>query len=322
MHAMAHPEISVAPMMAHTDRHCRRLHREFTRAALLYTEMITVPALLRGPRARLLGFDALEHPVAAQLGGADPQEVAAAAELVQAAGYDAVNLNVGCPSGAVQRGRFGAVLMAEPERVAAIARHSAERIRIPFTVKCRIGVDGRDDFRFLERFVATVADAGVDTFIVHARKALLGGLSPRDNRRVPPLRHEQVYRLKARFPDLTIITNGGIASAAEAARHLAHVDGVMIGRAACDNPWLLAELEGRSPTLDAVLGGYLPYIRAELARGTRLRHIARHLAPLFRGRPGARQARRVLLEGARDDAAGVEVIERARRALNPLRRAA
>ena len=315
-------------MMAWTDRHCRRLHRLFAPDARLYTEMVTAAALLHGRREQLLAFDAAEHPVAIQIGGSEPAEVAAAAVLAEQAGFDEINLNVGCPSERVQSGCFGAALMAEPERVAAIAARCIASLQVPFTVKCRLGVDDLDSEAFLERFVATVAAAGVETFIVHARKAILAGLSPAENRSVPALDYQRVYRLKARHPELTIIINGGIDSVDASLAHLQHVDGVMLGRAAYHHPGLLSELNaaitGRGLVMDerAALNAYLPYVRSELAAGTALRHLSRHLLHLFAGQSGARRYRRILTEGARRPGAGMEVIEEALAVFDGGRRAA
>ncbi len=315
-------------MMAWTDRHCRRLHRLFAPDARLYTEMVTAAALLHGRREQLLAFDAAEHPVAIQIGGSEPAEVAAAAVLAEQAGFDEINLNVGCPSERVQSGCFGAALMAEPERVAAIAARCIASLQVPFTVKCRLGVDDLDSEAFLERFVATVAAAGVETFIVHARKAILAGLSPAENRSVPALDYQRVYRLKARHPELTIIINGGIDSVDASLAHLQHVDGVMLGRAAYHHPGLLSELNaaitGRGQVMDerAALNAYLPYVRSELAAGTALRHLSRHLLHLFAGQSGARRYRRILTEGARRPGAGMEVIEEALAVFDGGRRAA
>jgi tRNA-dihydrouridine synthase A len=276
---------SVAPMMDWTDRHCRAFHRQLTKRALLYTEMVTAPAILRGDRARLLGMSDIEHPVALQLGGSDPVALAEAAAIGETYGYDEINLNIGCPSDRVQEGRFGACLMAEPELVAACVAAMQRRVKVPVTVKCRIGIDEQDSERDLQRFIDVVAGAGVRTFIVHARKAWLQGLSPKQNREVPPLDYARVYRLKAAHPELTIVVNGGIATLAEAAAHLEHVDGVMLGRAAYQTPYILAEVDRRFfdpgadvPTRAEAIEGLLPHIEHHLAAGGRLNNVVRHVA--------------------------------------------
>jgi tRNA-dihydrouridine synthase A len=303
-------------MMDWTDRHCRRLHRTLTRRARLYTEMLTAEAVIHGDRARLLGFDPAEHPVALQLGGADPARLALAARIGEDFGYDEINLNVGCPSDRVQSGRFGACLMVEPELVAECMAAIGAAVRVPATVKCRIGVDDQDPEGALWRLVDLCGGAGVSVFVVHARKAWLKGLSPKENREVPPLDYPLVWRLKRERPDLTIVINGGLASLDEAAAHLAHVDGVMLGRAAYHEPGLLGEAdrrvfgEGQDVTPEAAVALYLPYVRRELERGTHLAAMTRHMLGLFHGRPGARAWRRILtVEGAKAGA-GVEVIER------------
>ncbi len=307
-------------MMQCTDRHDRYLLRLISRHALLYTEMIPCGALLHGDRRRFLAFHPAEHPVALQLGGSEPAEMAECARLAQAAGYDEVNVNVGCPSSRVSAGRFGACLMAEPERVARCVEAMGRAVDIPVTVKTRIGVDARDSFEELCAFVATVAAAGCATFVIHARKAWLKGLSPRQNREVPPLDYAAVRGVKAEFPELEIVINGGIGSLEAARAQLAHVDGAMIGRAAYENPYLLARADALffdDPHAQAsrgeILQGYTEYVRRELARGVFLRHMTRHLFGLFQGCPGARRWRRHLSEaGARADA-GAEVIEQAYR---------
>ena len=290
--------VAVAPMMERTDRHCRYFLRLITRHALLYTEMITTPAILHGDRGRLLGFDPAERPLALQLGGGDPDELAACAAIAEAWGYDEVNLNVGCPSGRVRSGRFGACLMAEPDRVAACVAAMAAATAIPVTVKCRTGIAGHDGYDNLRRFVETVSAAGCTSFIVHARDAILDGLSPRQNREIPPLRHDLVYRLKADLPDLEIVLNGGLDSAAGVDAALSHVDGAMIGRAAYHDPWLLAAVErrvfgGTPPAArHAVIDGFLDYARQQCLTGVPLQRLARHVLGLFQGRPGARAWRR------------------------------
>jgi tRNA-dihydrouridine synthase A len=297
-------ELSVAPMMAWTDRHCRYLHRLVSSRAMLFTEMITSGALLNGPAERLLRFDPSEHPVAIQLGGSEPSAMAEAARMAAAAGFDEININVGCPSPRVQRGAFGACLMREPELVAALVDAMHAATEIPVTVKCRLGVDDDDSQEQLESFVTTVASAGCRRFYVHARKALLNGLSPAENRTVPPLEYERVYALKARHPELTIVINGGIDDADEALAHLARVDGLMIGRRAYQAPLFLNMLAHRlydEPLLDAceVMGVYTDYMARELKSGTRLADMTRHCLGLFAGMPGARHFRRLLSDHRR-----------------------
>jgi tRNA-dihydrouridine synthase A len=310
-----------APLMDWTDRHCRRLHRGLTQRARLYTEMLTAEAVIHGDPARLLGFDAAEHPVALQLGGSDPAKLVRAARIGEDFGYDEINLNVGCPSDRVQSGRFGACLMAEPALVAECMAAIGAAVRVPATVKCRIGVDDQDPEQSLFGLVDTCAAAGVSVFVVHARKAWLKGLSPKQNRDVPPLDYPLVWRLKRERPDLTIVINGGIGSLDEAEAHLGHVDGVMLGRAAYHTPGLLGEVDRRffgaaeDVTPAAAVAAYLPYVRAELAAGTHLAAMTRHMLGLFHGCPGARAWRRILtVEGAKTGA-GVEVIEQALAAL-------
>jgi tRNA-dihydrouridine synthase A len=316
-------------MMDWTDRHCRYFHRLLSPHALLYTEMVTAPAVLHGDRARLLGFDPAEHPVALQLGGAEPRELAQAARVGEEVGYDEINLNVGCPSDRVQSGRFGACLMREPALVADCIASMRAAVSIPVTVKCRIGVDEQDEDADLERFVETVRSTGCRVFVVHARKAWLEGLSPKENREVPPLNYERVYRLKREFPELTIVVNGGIATLAEVREHLRHVDGVMLGRTAYHEPYRLAEIEREIfatplPDRDEALARLRPYVEAHLARGDRLQHISRHILGLYQGLPGARAYRRLLSEQAHYADAGYDVIERAisLRRGNPALRAA
>ncbi|WP_291180489.1 tRNA dihydrouridine(20/20a) synthase DusA [Hyphomicrobium sp.] len=305
----------IAPMMDWTDRHCRTFHRLMTRHARLYTEMVTAEAVLHGDRARLIGFGAEERPLALQLGGSNPAKLAEAAAVGEAFGYDEINLNVGCPSPRVQEGCFGASLMAEPELVAACVRAMSAAVRIPVTVKCRIGIDDQDTEADLTRFVATVADAGVTTFIVHARKAWLDGLSPKENREVPPLDYARVYRLKAARPDLTIMLNGGIETLEACAEHLAHVDGVMLGRAAYQTPYILAGVDQALfgsdvpvPARGEVLERLLPYVRRHLAEGGRLNSVTRHILGLYHGQPRARQFRRHLSEHGVGDGPGLDVL--------------
>jgi tRNA-dihydrouridine synthase A len=310
-------QLSVAPMMDWTDRHCRVLHRQLTSRALLYTEMLTTGAILHGDRARLLAFDAAEHPVALQLGGSDPADLVQAARIGEAEGYDEINLNVGCPSDRVQSGRFGACLMREPELVAECMAAIAAAVKVPATVKCRIGVDDQDPEESLFRLVDLCAKAGVDHFVVHARKALLQGLSPKENRDVPPLNYPLVYRLKRERPELTIVINGGVGSLDEAQAHLAHVDGVMLGRAAYHTPGLLGEVDQRLFGADGVVTAveaverYKAYIARELAKGTHLAAMTRHMLGLFHGAPGARAWRRILTVEGVKAGAGLEVIDAA-----------
>jgi tRNA-dihydrouridine synthase A len=302
-------------MMDWTDRHCRTFHRIMTARARLYTEMVTADAAIHGDRERLLGFAAAEHPIALQLGGSDPSKLAEAAAIGEAFGYDEINLNVGCPSSRVQEGRFGACLMAEPDLVAACVRAMADRVRIPVTVKCRIGIDAQDSEADLSRFIATVADAGITTFVVHARKAWLDGLSPKENREVPPLDYARVYRLKAARPDLTIVLNGGVETLEASAEHLRHVDGVMVGRAAYQTPYLLADVDGvvfgsDAPALSRgdVLERLLPYVREHLAAGGRLNSVTRHILGIYHGQPRARVFRRHLSEHGVGEGPGIDVL--------------
>jgi tRNA-dihydrouridine synthase A len=326
MNALSH-RFSVAPMMDWTDTHCRVLHRSLTRRALLYTEMVTADAILHGDCQRLLGFDACEHPVALQLGGSEPEALAEAAHIAERFGYDEINLNVGCPSGRVQSGRFGACLMKEPELVADCMTAMRKAITLPVTVKCRIGVDDQDPELALRELITRCADQGVRHFAVHARKAWLQGLSPKENRDVPPLDYELVYRVKRENPSLTIVLNGGIQTLDEAERHLAHVDGVMLGRAAYQNPGLLAQIDARffgdAPRdLNEALAEFSHYIERKLGEGVRLSSMTRHMLGLFHGQPGARAFRRYLSEHAVRDGAGIEVLREALRYLTSERQAA
>ncbi len=296
---------SVAPMMEWTDRHCRFFHRLLTRRALLYTEMLTTGAVLHGDRSRLLRHDAAEHPVALQLGGSDPRALAQCARIGADAGFDEINLNAGCPSDRVQDGRFGACLMAEPDLVGDCVVAMKGAVTIPVTVKCRIGIDEQDPETALENFAQAVEQAGTDALIVHARKAWLKGLSPRENREIPPLDYERVYRLKQARPRLSVVLNGGIGSVKAALAHLDRVDGVMMGRAAYQEPWRLIGVDpllfGEIPPLPspkAAAMALMPYIERELAQGTRLHAITRHLHGLFRAVPGARAFRRQLAGAA------------------------
>ena len=295
------PAISVAPMMEWTDRHCRYFHRLLAPRALLYTEMITTSALLHGDHHRLLDFDPMEQPLALQVGGSEPAAMAASARLAAEAGYVEVNINCGCPSPRVQSGAFGACLMREPATVAECVRAMRDAADLPVTVKSRIGVDRDESFESLLGFIDTVAEAGCRRFVVHARSAWLDGLSPRQNREIPPLRHDLVHRLKQTRPQLQVIINGGISSVAEVCDHLRWVDGVMLGREAYHNPWRLTEIDAaldprqsRLPDRAAVVYEMLPYVERQLARGTRLAAITRHMLGLFRGRPGGRAWRRHL----------------------------
>ena len=313
--------LSVAPMMDWTDRHCRYFRRLLAPHARLYTEMVTSAALVHGDRQRLLGFDDAEHPVALQLGGSDPQELAQAARIGADFGYDEINLNVGCPSNRVQSGRFGACLMHEPALVADCFTSMREAVTIPVTIKCRLGVDDQDEYADLQHFIETVAARGCGIFIVHARKAWLKGLSPKENREVPPLNYQRVYQLKRDFPALTILINGGIQSLAEVQNHLMHTDGVMLGRTAYHEPYRLAELEHAlfgTPLPDrmALIRQMREYTERHLAEGGKLNHISRHLLGLFQGLPGARGWRRHLSENAHRDNADWGVVERS---LAPIR---
>ena len=315
--------LSVAPMMDWTDRHCRAFHRVLTRHALLYTEMVTAPAVIHGDRERLLGFDPCEHPVALQLGGSEPAQLADAARIGAAMGYDEINLNVGCPSDRVQSGRFGACLMREPELVAECMAAIREAVDVPATVKCRIGVDDQDPAESLFATVDASAAVGVTTFIVHARKAWLKGLSPKENRDIPPLDYALVRRLKRERPELTVIINGGIASLDEAEAHLddadgVQLDGVMLGRAAYHEPAILGEVDRRLFGLTAAdvdpfaaIEAYRPYLATRLDEGVRLASMTRHMLGLMHGRPGARAFRRILTVESNGPAAGLEVIDRA-----------
>lgn len=304
-------------MMDWTDRHCRAFHRTLTSRALLYTEMLTTGAVLHGDRARLLAFNPVEQPLALQLGGSDPRDLALSARIVEDLGYSEINLNVGCPSDRVQSGRFGACLMREPRLVADCMAAIINEVRIPATVKCRIGVDEQDPDESLFGLVDLCAAAGVDTFIVHARKAWLAGLSPKENRDIPPLDYEIVYRLKRERPDLSIVINGGIDTLEQCKVHLDHLDGVMLGRAAYHQPELLGGVDrllfddGPEVNGSDAVEAYLPYVRQELSRGTHLPAMTRHMLGLFHGRPGARKWRRILTVEAARTGAEESVIARA-----------
>ena len=307
---------SVAPMMEWSDRHCRMLHRCLTARARLYTEMVTAQAVIRGDREKLLGYDRREHPVALQLGGAEPELLAQAARIGADFGYDEINLNVGCPSDRVQSGRFGACLMREPDLVAACVAAMSDAVTLPVTVKCRIGVDDQDPEVALRALIGACRAAGARIFIVHARKAWLEGLSPKENREVPPLDYALVYAVKRENPELTIVVNGGIDSLDAAAEHLNKIDGVMLGRAAYQHPAILGEVDARffggptRPVEDSV-GEYLEYISARLGEGVPLHAMTRHMLGLFNGRPGARQFRRHLSENATRTGAGLDVLRTA-----------
>jgi tRNA-dihydrouridine synthase A len=303
--------LSVAPMMEWTDRHCRVFHRQITRHTWLYTEMVTTGALVYGDVERHLRYDEVEHPVALQLGGSDPADLAKSAKLGEQWGYDEINLNCGCPSERVQKGAFGACLMGEPQLVADCVKAMRDAVSIDVTVKHRIGIDYNEDYGFVRDFIGTIADAGCKTFIVHARNAVLKGLSPKENREIPPLRYEVAYQLKREFPELEIIINGGIKLDEEIAQHLQHVDGVMVGREAYHNPWLMANWDARFYGDDSqaprsrvdVLQAMLPYIARQLeqhgAQGLKLNGITRHLLGLMTGLPGARAFRRQLSDPAK-----------------------
>lgn len=311
--------ISVAPMMGCTDRHCRYFFRQLAPRVRLYTEMVTAQAVTLGRAHRLLAFDPAEHPVAVQLAGSEPRLLARAAAIAAGYGYDEVNLNVGCPSPRVQAGEFGVCLMRHPERVADCVAAMQAAVAVPVTVKIRLGVDGQDSYEFLADFVAQVAGAGCRTFIVHARKAILQGLSPRNNLQAPPLRYEVVYRLKRDFPQLAIHINGGVNSLEQVALHLEHVDGVMIGRKVYREPWFLTRIQQRffgtsEPRSDldrrAVLHRMIAYAQGQVAAGVRLQQVTRHLLGLYTGVPGARRWRRFLAEQAAQSGAGPEVLAR------------
>ncbi len=308
----------VAPMLDWTDRHCRYFHRLLSKQAVLYTEMVTTGALLHGDPERHLRFNPAEHPVALQLGGSDPQEMAECARLAESYGYDEVNINVGCPSERVQKGAFGACLMAEPQLIADCVAAMRAAVTIPVTVKNRIGIDDQDDYGGLHQFISTVSQAGCETFIIHARKAWLQGLSPKENRDIPPLRYELVYQIKQEFPQLEIIINGGITTLEQCQQHLQYVDGVMVGREAYHNPWLLAQVDPLiygidAPFLDrkAVLEAFLDYVQAQQAAGVALNHLSRHILGLFQGMPGARGFRRLISENAHKADAGIELLREA-----------
>ncbi len=309
---------SIAPMMDWTDRHERVFLRGLTRHALLYTEMVTTGAILHGERTRLIGFSPIEHPLALQLGGSEPADLARCTAIAEAWGYDEVNLNLGCPSDRVQRGRFGACLMREPALVARCVTAMRAATSLPVTAKLRLGIDQHDSFAYLRDFVDRLADAGCQRFILHARKAWLKGLSPKQNRELPPLDHGRVYRLKQERPELAIVNNGGILDLDQAADHLRQVDGVMLGRVAYQNPYLLAEVDRRffgdprlPPSRTEVVEAFLPYVAECCAAGIPLKAMTRHILGLFNGQPGARQWRRYLSENAVKSGASPHVIRQA-----------
>ncbi|EKO3432518.1 tRNA dihydrouridine(20/20a) synthase DusA [Vibrio fluvialis] len=310
--------LSVAPMLDWTDRHCRYFHRLLSSQTLLYTEMVTTGAIIHG-KGDFLAYNEEEHPVALQLGGSNPADLARCAKLAQERGYDEINLNVGCPSDRVQNGRFGACLMAEPDLVAQCVAAMKEVVDIPVTVKTRIGIDDQDSYEFLTNFVTLVSETGgCEQFTIHARKAWLSGLSPKENREIPPLDYPRAYQLKQDFPHLTIAVNGGVKTLAEAKEHLQHLDGVMIGREAYQSPYLLAEVDQQIFGLDTpvkkrsqVVQEMYPYIEQQLAQGSYLGHITRHMLGLFQNMPGARQWRRHISENAHKAGAGIEVVEQA-----------
>ena len=298
---MSH-RFSIAPMMDRTDRHCRYFHRLLTGKSLLYTEMLHSNAVIKGNTDKLLSYSHDEHPLAIQLGGSDPESLAEASVISEEFGYKEINLNVGCPSSKVQKGRFGAILMKEPKLVAKCVSNMKNSVSIPVTVKCRIGVDDMDQDTQLDRFIEEVSFEGCNTFIIHARKAWLKGLSPRDNREIPPLNYERVYKLKDKFDHLNIVINGGIKTVEESLEHLNHVDGVMVGREAYDNPLMLNSIDKEiyketenSLTRTEILIKLLPYIQSEVNKGTKITHITRHIMGLFRGFHGAKEIRKYLV---------------------------
>ncbi|HEY9030657.1 MAG TPA: tRNA dihydrouridine(20/20a) synthase DusA [Kangiella sp.] len=309
-------KICIAPMLDWTDRHQRRFMRLITKHAVLYTEMITTGAIIHGGAERHLKFNQEEHPVAVQLGGSDPKDLAHCAKICEDFGYDEINLNVGCPSDRVQNGRFGACLMAEPELVAECMSAMANVVDVPVTVKSRIGIDDLDSYEHLHRFVNTVQSAGVKTFIIHARKAWLSGLSPKENREIPPLRYDVAYQIKQDFPELEIIVNGGVTTLEQAEEHMQHADGVMIGREAYHNPYFLSEADNRFygthydiPTRFEIAREYMDYIQSQLKQDVYLGHMTRHILGLFFAQPKGKLWRRYLSENAYKKGAGLEVLE-------------
>jgi tRNA-dihydrouridine synthase A len=324
---MTSPELdrrfTLAPMMEWSTSDCRTFWRFLTKKAVLYSEMVTTGALLHGDKARFLDYNACEHPLALQLGGSNPKDLAECSRIAEGWGYDEVNLNCGCPSDRVQNGMIGACLMAEPELVADCIATMQNAVKIPVTVKHRIGIDDMEDYDGLVKFVSTIAETGCKTFIVHARKAWLKGLSPKENREVPPLQYDKVYQLKQDFPHLEIIINGGITTLEQSQQLLAHVDGVMLGREAYANPYLLAEVDQKiygtsNPVIsrNEVMAGFIAYCEEQLANGTRLNHLTRHILGLYQGLPRARQFRRILSEQAHKPGAGIEVLQQALEVLN------
>ena len=295
-------KFSVAPMMDRTDRHCRYFHRKLTQRSLLYTEMLHCNAIVRGDKNNLLKYSPKEQPLAIQIGGSDPILLSEASEISEEFGFSEINLNIGCPSDKVQKGKFGAVLMKEPELVARCIKAMKNSTSLPVTVKCRIGVDEMEENKHLDEFIEVVHQAGCETFIVHARKAWLQGLSPKDNREIPPLNYKRVYKLKEKFPQLNIVINGGITSIDDSLEHLKYVDGVMIGRKAYDDPFILTEVDNRIydeektfVSLDKILVSLLPYIKSEIGNGTKITHITKHLMGLFKGLNGAKDMRKHLV---------------------------
>ncbi|GAA4088073.1 tRNA dihydrouridine(20/20a) synthase DusA [Zhongshania borealis] len=305
----------VAPMLDWSDRHCRVFWRQLSRHAVLYTEMITTGALIHGDQERHLDYSDIEHPVALQLGGSDPAALATSVRMAEQWQYDEVNLNCGCPSDRVQNGFFGACLMSRPSLVADCVKAMKDAGNLPITVKHRIGIDDQEGYGPLQEFVGAIAEAGTDAIIVHARKAWLQGLSPKENREIPPLNYDLVYQLKKDFPELEIIINGGIQTLADASSHLSYVDGIMVGRSAYQTPYLLAEVDehfyqqaATSKTRRDIIHDLLPYIEVELAKGTRLNHMTRHILGLFNGQAGGKLFRRHISEHAHRPGAGVEVL--------------
>ena len=295
-------KFSVAPMMDRTDRHCRYFHRKLTQRSLLYTEMLHCNAIVRGDKNNLLKYSPKEQPLAIQIGGSDPILLSEASEISEEFGFSEINLNIGCPSDKVQKGKFGAVLMKEPELVARCIKAMKNSTSLPVTVKCRIGVDEMEENRHLDEFIEVVHQSGCETFIVHARKAWLQGLSPKDNREIPPLNYKRVYKLKEKFPQLNIVINGGITSIDDSLEHLKYVDGVMIGRKAYDDPFILTEVDNKIydeektfVSLDKILVSLLPYIKSEIGNGTKITHITKHLMGLFKGLNGAKDMRKYLV---------------------------
>ena len=309
--------LSVAPMMDWTDRHCRYFHRLLAPSALLYTEMVTTGAIIHGDADRFLAYNPEEQPVALQLGGSDPEDLAACARIAEKRGYDEINLNVGCPSDRVQRGRFGACLMLEPELVKDCMSAMIDAVDIPITIKTRLGVDDHYSYQYMSDFVGRVAESGCEVFIMHARKALLAGLSPKQNRDIPPLHYDWVYRLKEESPDFQVVINGGIGSVDEVNSHLEHVDGVMLGRAAYHTPWLLAECQQQLfenqilETREDVIEPMTMYLERQVKNGVAVKHISRHLLGLFQGLPGAKAWRRYLSENAYRDDNNIDLLNQA-----------